>query len=30
MEMGFKNAKLLNLPKNIKTDWLDKDYPTND
>jgi len=29
-EMGFKNAKLLNLPKNIKTDWLDKDYPTND
>ncbi|WP_053082716.1 hypothetical protein [Chryseobacterium angstadtii] len=30
MEMGFKNAKLLNLPKNIKADWLDKDYPTND
>ncbi|MDN3693142.1 rhodanese-like domain-containing protein [Chryseobacterium tructae] len=30
MELGFKNAKLLNLPKNIKTDWLDKDYPTND
>ena len=30
IEMGFKNAKLLNLPKNIKTDWLDKDYPTND
>jgi hypothetical protein len=30
MEMGFKNAKLLNLPKNIKTDWLDKNYPTND
>lgn len=29
-EMGFKNAKLLNLPKNIKADWLDKDYPTND
>ncbi|SFN94988.1 hypothetical protein SAMN05421594_4843 [Chryseobacterium oleae] len=29
-EMGFKNAKLLNLPKNIKVDWLDKDYPTND
>jgi hypothetical protein len=26
-EMGFKNAKLLNLPKNIKTDWLDKHYP---
>ncbi|MFZ4928591.1 rhodanese-like domain-containing protein [Chryseobacterium sp. Mn2064] len=30
MELGFKNAKLLNLPKNIKTDWLDKDYPIND
>ena len=30
MELGFKNAKLLNLSKNIKTDWLDKDYPTND
>lgn len=30
MDMGFKNAKLLNLPKNIKTNWLDKDYPTND
>ncbi|PQA93191.1 hypothetical protein B0A69_13675 [Chryseobacterium shigense] len=29
-EMGFKNARLLNLPKNIKVDWLDKDYPTND
>ncbi|MEF9478242.1 rhodanese-like domain-containing protein [Chryseobacterium sp. 1B4] len=30
MELGFKNAKLLNLPKNIKTDWLDKNYPAND
>ncbi|KXH84332.1 rhodanese-like domain-containing protein [Chryseobacterium kwangjuense] len=29
-EMGFKNAKLLNLPKNIKADWLDKDYPINE
>ncbi|NML68563.1 rhodanese-like domain-containing protein [Chryseobacterium sp. RP-3-3] len=29
-EMGFRNVKLLNLPKNIKVDWLDKDYPTND
>lgn len=29
-DMGFKNPKLLNLPKNIKVDWLDKDYPTND
>lgn len=26
-EMGFKNHKLLNLPKNLKTDWLDKGYP---
>lgn len=26
-EMGFKNHKLLNLAKNLKTDWLDKDYP---
>jgi len=29
-EMGFKNAKLLDIPKNIKVDWLDKDYPTNE
>ncbi|WP_090390847.1 hypothetical protein [Niabella drilacis] len=28
--MGFKKARLLNIPKNIKADWLDKDYPTND
>ena len=26
-EMGFTNAKLLNLPTNIKTDWKDKGYP---
>ena len=26
-EMGFKNHKLLNLTKNLKTDWIDKDYP---
>ncbi|TDS50716.1 rhodanese-like domain-containing protein [Myroides indicus] len=26
-ESGFKNAKLLNLPQNIKVDWLDKNYP---
>ncbi len=26
-QMGFKNAKLLNIPKNIKTDWIDKNYP---
>jgi len=29
-EMGFKNAKLLNLPNNIKTNWIDKGYPMND
>lgn len=28
-EMGFKNPKLLNLPKNIKANWLDKNYPSN-
>lgn len=26
-ELGFTNHKLLNLTKNIKTDWLDKGYP---
>jgi len=26
-EMGFTNAKLLNLPRNLKTDWSDKGYP---
>ena len=26
-EMGFKNHQLLNLAKNLKTDWLDKGYP---
>lgn len=30
LDMGFKNGKLLDLPKNIKTNWLDKNYPTND
>ena len=29
-EMGFKNHKLLNLAKNLKTDWLDKGYPAID
>lgn len=29
-DMGFKNAKLLDIPQNIKVDWLDKDYPTNE
>ena len=28
-EMNFTNAKLLNLPHNLKTDWADKGYPMN-
>ena len=28
-EMNFTNYKLLNLPHNIKTDWIDKGYPTS-
>jgi thiosulfate/3-mercaptopyruvate sulfurtransferase len=28
-EMGFKNHKLLNLPHNIKVDWIDHGYPVN-
>jgi rhodanese-related sulfurtransferase len=27
-QMNFTNYKLLNLPTNIKTDWLDKGYPS--
>jgi hypothetical protein len=26
-EMKFTNQKLLNIPHNIKTDWMDKGYP---
>jgi len=26
-EMQFTNYKLLNLPKNVKVDWIDKGYP---
>ena len=26
-ELGFTNHKLLNLSKNLKTDWIDKGYP---
>ncbi len=25
--MGFTNARLLNLPVNVKTDWMDAGYP---
>jgi thiosulfate/3-mercaptopyruvate sulfurtransferase len=28
-QMGFTNPKLLNLPHNLKADWIDKGYPTN-
>jgi len=28
-EMKFKNHKLLNLPRNIKVDWIDHDYPVS-
>jgi thiosulfate/3-mercaptopyruvate sulfurtransferase len=28
--MKFKNQKLLNLPKNVKVDWIDKGYPLMD
>jgi rhodanese-related sulfurtransferase len=27
-EMNFTNYKLLNLPHNMKTDWIDQGYPT--
>jgi len=26
-EMGFQNVKALELPENLKTDWMDKGYP---
>jgi thiosulfate/3-mercaptopyruvate sulfurtransferase len=29
-EMGFKNSKLLDLPSNLKTDWIDRGYPMSD
>jgi thiosulfate/3-mercaptopyruvate sulfurtransferase len=28
--MQFKNYKLLNLPQNIKVDWIDLGYPINE
>lgn len=28
-EAGFTNFYLLNLPHNLKTDWIDKGYPTD-
>lgn len=29
MDLGYRNVKLLNIPKNIKVDWIDKGYPVN-
>ena len=29
-DMGFKKGKLLDIPQNIKVDWLDKDYPISE
>lgn len=29
-EMKFTNHKLLNLPHNLKVDWIDKGYPMNE
>lgn len=29
-EMHFTNAKLLNLSRNLKADWIDKGYPMQD
>ena len=29
-ELGFVNRKLLDIPKNIKANWLDKGYAVND
>ena len=29
-EQGFTQARLLNIPKNIKTDWIDKGYPVSE
>ena len=29
-EKGFAKAKLLDVPKNIKTNWIDQGYPVNE
>jgi hypothetical protein len=29
-DLKFSEAKLLNLEKNVKTDWIDKGYPVNE
>jgi hypothetical protein len=28
-EMGFTHIRVLNIPANLKTDWIDKGYPTD-
>ena len=28
-EMGFANVRVLSLPSSLKTDWIDKGYPTD-
>src|SRR5580693_2311152 len=28
-EMGFTHVKVMELPANLKTDWIDKGYPTD-
>ena len=28
-EMGFTHVRVLSLPSNLKTDWIDKGYPTD-
>ena len=27
-QMGFTNVKVMNIPTNLKTDWIDKGFPT--
>jgi thiosulfate/3-mercaptopyruvate sulfurtransferase len=27
-DMGFQNVKVLQIPENLKADWIDKGYPT--
>ena len=29
-KMAFENHKLLNLPRNVKSDWIDRGYPVNE
>lgn len=29
-DLGYENPKLVDIPSNIKVDWLDKNYPVNE